>query len=293
MANTIRAISRSTLDVESYDACVHQSAYRKIYAYSWYLDALCDDWYALVEGDYSAVMPLPVRKKWGIRYVYLPPMVQQLGVFGHEHDDHITFYKMAFGRHVHFDYTFHGPDILPMAEEKLNLILDIQDSPTDLYSNYSSNRKRDLKKATKYNLELTNLSSAELSKLLSGKLNSSDGPTAYQLELLMNQVKSYGDIKVVGVKREGIIIFILLYGIDFDRLYYLFPMELEIMAKDCGAATYAIHELILAYQQQVQYLDFEGSSVPGVRRFYESFNATPEPFFHVKKSIYHFLKHAR
>jgi hypothetical protein len=51
------------------------------YAYSWYLDTIHEEWAALVEGDYERVMPLPVRKKYGITYCYQPFFAQQLGVF--------------------------------------------------------------------------------------------------------------------------------------------------------------------------------------------------------------------
>ena len=32
------------------------------FALSWYLDASCDNWDALIADDYTAVMPLPYRK---------------------------------------------------------------------------------------------------------------------------------------------------------------------------------------------------------------------------------------
>ena len=32
--------------------------------------------------DYTAVMPIIWRKKWGIRYAYDAPFIQQLGLFG-------------------------------------------------------------------------------------------------------------------------------------------------------------------------------------------------------------------
>jgi hypothetical protein len=47
----------------------------------WHLDRTAVVWDALVWGDYEFVMPLPVRKKWGIQYVYQPLFCQQLGIF--------------------------------------------------------------------------------------------------------------------------------------------------------------------------------------------------------------------
>ncbi len=37
-----------------------------IYAKSWYLDIVADQWDALVENDYEKIFPLVHRKKYGI-----------------------------------------------------------------------------------------------------------------------------------------------------------------------------------------------------------------------------------
>jgi dTDP-4-amino-4,6-dideoxygalactose transaminase len=55
-----------------------------IYAYSWYLNNVCEKWDTLVEDDYVSVMPLPYRKKMGVTYIFPPTITQQLGVFSHE-----------------------------------------------------------------------------------------------------------------------------------------------------------------------------------------------------------------
>jgi hypothetical protein len=55
-----------------------------IYAKSWYLDIVSPHWDALVSDDYSAVMPLTWRRKFGVYYLYQPFFTQQLGVFGDE-----------------------------------------------------------------------------------------------------------------------------------------------------------------------------------------------------------------
>jgi len=42
---------------------------------------VAENWDALVEDDYTAVMPLPWKKKYSFRYVYQPLNCQQLGIF--------------------------------------------------------------------------------------------------------------------------------------------------------------------------------------------------------------------
>lgn len=51
------------------------------YAWSWYLDSVCDDWEVLMEGDYESAMILPVKKKYYISYLSQPFLAKQLGIY--------------------------------------------------------------------------------------------------------------------------------------------------------------------------------------------------------------------
>ena len=77
----ITYLTRTQLNKNEYDNCIHNAPQSKVYALSWYLDIVADNWGALVLNNYEAVMPLPWRKKYGICYVYPPCWTQQLGVF--------------------------------------------------------------------------------------------------------------------------------------------------------------------------------------------------------------------
>jgi hypothetical protein len=80
--HTIQHLTRNEIDSIKWNNCVERSANGLIYAFSYYLDALCDNWDAFVIDDYNAIMPLPWRKKAGIKYIYAPPFIQQLGIIG-------------------------------------------------------------------------------------------------------------------------------------------------------------------------------------------------------------------
>ena len=53
----ITYVKRKDLDVVKYDACITNSAQGSVYAFSWYLDIVADNWGVLVLDDYKAVMP--------------------------------------------------------------------------------------------------------------------------------------------------------------------------------------------------------------------------------------------
>jgi hypothetical protein len=82
---TIKFLDRKEIDTEKWDACVAsypESA--SLFAETRYLDLCCEQWSALVQDDYQAVMPLPWKKKAYIYYVYPPFFLPRLGLYGRE-----------------------------------------------------------------------------------------------------------------------------------------------------------------------------------------------------------------
>ena len=63
-AEKIVPIPSEKIDREKWDACVSNSHNPLIYARSFYLDHISDNWSGLVLNDYEAVMPICWRKKF-------------------------------------------------------------------------------------------------------------------------------------------------------------------------------------------------------------------------------------
>ncbi len=287
----IRAIKRTKLDSQSYDACIRRSSRSRVYAFSWYLDSVCDQWYALVLGDYDMVMPVPYRRKFGLSYVYLPPLVQQLGVFGENRESYERhFYSTLLSRHLHVDYVFHALHPPKGSVVRTNLILPVDEHDE---SSLSSNRKRDLKKSTKANLQFVNDISLASFLAASKKSLGQHGLTVDMITGLHESSRQGAQIKCCVVQRGEIALFCLLYAIADNRMYYLLPLQLSEEARNYGAATFAVVELLRLYSSSIDIFDFEGSAIEGVRRFYESFAARNEPYHHLRKTFFHFMKHMR
>lgn len=68
----IHCIKRKDLDIDKYDACIAASVQFRIYAFSWYLDAVSENWEVLILNDYEAVMPLPWKQKYFLKYITQP-----------------------------------------------------------------------------------------------------------------------------------------------------------------------------------------------------------------------------
>lgn len=82
----IKRIFHQDIDFSKYDFCVENAVQKNFYAKKEILDHLCDSWELLVEGDYTSVMPIPVKKKYGVKVVIMPLFCQQLGVFSSENN---------------------------------------------------------------------------------------------------------------------------------------------------------------------------------------------------------------
>ncbi|MEZ5197052.1 MAG: hypothetical protein R2764_11780 [Bacteroidales bacterium] len=77
----IKYLQNHQIEKSKWDACIKESVNGMVYANSWYLDIVAEDWEALVEDDYERVFPLTTGRKWGIDYLYQPVFTQQLGLF--------------------------------------------------------------------------------------------------------------------------------------------------------------------------------------------------------------------
>ncbi len=78
----IRYLDRNEIDIEKWDRCILNAPNGLIYARSFYLDSMTENWSALVEGDFQNVMPLTWNRKFGFSYLYQPYFTKCLGVFG-------------------------------------------------------------------------------------------------------------------------------------------------------------------------------------------------------------------
>ncbi|HET7001318.1 MAG TPA: hypothetical protein VFI33_08420 [Puia sp.] len=78
----IRYLERNEIDTVKWDQCILSAPNGLIYARSFYLDAMSENWSGLVAGDYQYVMPLTWNRKAGIKYLYQPYFTKSLGVFG-------------------------------------------------------------------------------------------------------------------------------------------------------------------------------------------------------------------
>ena len=288
---SIKYIHREHLDEEKYNQCIDSSLQSKIYAFSWYLDIVCDTWDVLVLNDYEAVMPIPWRKKYGIKYVYPPFWVLQLGVFSNEVIDENEFLTPLFNKfkfvelrtNTHNNFELY-PEFLQLKQCQ-KLVFNTTYSST--LSHYRKDRKKDLQKAAaadlieKWNDHPSNL--IQLFKNNIGKRTPNIKETDYEnLEKLIAICieKKIGEILSVYDKENKLVasVFLLKHKNSITKLI----SSTNLKDRKNGANTFLIDRVIFKYHKDFSVFNFGGSSIKSVASFSKSFGAETEKYHQLK-----------
>jgi hypothetical protein len=252
---------------------------------------MCDNWDAFVINDYEAVMPLPWRRKAAIKYLYIPPFIQQLGVTGnHETISFAVVIQEIRKRFIYGDISFsysHFFSGIPITK-KINYVLDLNKSYKDLFSGFSNDLKKNLKAINYGELFFTNDYSYKMAIALFKE--------HYQNRMLHVSEKAYKkfsqlcDIfynqgmlltRTVKNKNADILAASLLLK-DQKRIYNL--MNTTTAAGRKSKANHALlNKTLEEFSGKNIVFDFEGSDLPGVKEFYKNFGPINQPYFH-----YHF-----
>jgi hypothetical protein len=288
---SIKYIHRENLDEEKYNQCVDSSLQSKIYAFSWYLDIICDTWDVLVLNDYEAVMPIPWRKKYGIKYVYPPFWVLQLGVFSNEVIDENEFLTPLFNKFKFVELRMNTCNNFELYPEFLQLKqcqkLVFNTTYSSTLSHYRKDRKKDLQKAAaadlieKWNDHPSNL--IQLFKNNIGKRTPNIKETDYEnLEKLMAICieKKIGEILSVYDKENKLVasVFLLKHKNSITKLI----SSTDLNYRKNGANTFLIDRVIFKYHKDFSVFNFGGSSIKSVASFSKSFGAETEKYHQLK-----------
>lgn len=291
----IRYIQHKDIDNDQWNACVYNSMNGQVYAYTWYLDALADEWDALVFDNYLQVMPLPKRKKWGIEYLYQPFFTQQLGIFSPmmlNADQVQAFLEAIPPQFRYVNYFLNEGNSFPLAIPKAellarkNYILPLFGTHEQLQEAYQANTRRNIRKAKKAGVriaESTNVNDALhlFQSTVGAKVPTIQKQDYLNLSELMRLTMQHqmGKIYTAYDSQNQLIasVFVLL---SHSRITYLLPAS-TTTGKEKSAMFLLIDHIVEENQQSFQVLDFEGSMHEGIARFFQGFGATAKPYYHL------------
>jgi hypothetical protein len=283
------------IDKKKWDKAIDESVNSLIYVYSWYLDIVSPNWNALVEGDYESVMPLTGNKKYGIHYLFPPYFAQQLGVFSKNKlsGEMVNDFLNAFPPHYKFieanlntKNTFDLPGF--QLKKNINIELTLDSSYDILKKNYSEDTKRNIKKAAKHSITLQKgIEPAELIKIFRkniGKKINNLGDKNYEVLLhLVNTCLEKGYAEIWGAHSGENLCAGVVWLKKGNRSIFLFSAT-DQQAKKTGAMFFLIDKFIQEQANTKTILDFEGSNLPGLARFYKGFGSEEYVYLQVRKN---------
>jgi hypothetical protein len=281
----IRYLSRQQINDGLWNECMTASGNGLIYGYSYYLDAMADNWDALVLGAYEAVMPLPWRKKWGTYYLYQPFLTAQLGVFGKNISSTslASFLTAIPKKFKYWDLSFNHQNIVGSPSFPLylrsNFTLSLQQPYCDLYKAYRENLKRNIRKSDNYGCAATtdvNIDSIfELTKFQATNLPETD---VLNFKSLFAYLKAKGAAKTYGIhSKTGELLSSCVLLFSHNRAYYILVGN-HPNGRTLGASHALIDAFIKDHAGQALLLDFEGSDIRNLAFFYSSFGAVEEKY---------------
>jgi hypothetical protein len=286
----IRYLTGNEIDFKKYDNCISTALNSRVYANSWYLDIVADkNWDVLVLNDYEAVMPLPKRKKYFINYIFLPPWIQQLGVFSsNEISENLikSFIHEIPKKFKLIDIFFNSENFFRHKDLALrvNYILSLNKPYEAIIKNYKKGRKSSIKQAQKIDLEVVenynHIEIVNLFKINKGaKLNKSSVDynilnALIETALLLNMAEC---LAVLNKKKE--LIGGALFLKNNQRFTYLFS-SINNEGREKQAMSLLIDYVVKKFSNSKYIFDFEGSMINDIALFFKSFGAEKETYYH-------------
>lgn len=284
----LQYIRHENIDSEKWNQCIDNAPNCRVYCYDWHLDRTAIIWDALIWGDYEFVMPLPFRKKLGIKYLYQPLFSQQLGIFPNPPDTIKEQFFIALTKAFRYsDFQLNAANnIISTTLEiefspRKNYLLNLNKEYQQLSNLFSKNTKRNLAKANKNGLIL--IRGIRLEEYLEFKqknlITTLGRKEIGSLKSLIafGQYKGFGEIHGV-YSAENKLCAAVYFCRWKDRVIYLNAASNEL-GKELRGMYFLIDNFLKNNAGQNLTLDFEGSMIPGVERFYHGFGAAPETYF--------------
>lgn len=290
----IKLMSREEIDDKRWNGCVHFAINALPYAYTWYLDNICETWEGLVVGNYKVVMPLVFDNKFGFEYIFQPFFAQQLGIYS---DNTISkemvadFVAKIPEKYRYIDMNLNSSHAAPEGfevEKRDNYLLDLSKDYETISSKYSGNLIRNIKRANKASLKYSNQLKPEkfvafYLEHTAPKVPNFKEKHKHTMLRIIYKAMHYNMGGLVAVLKEDRMVAANFFIYHPQRTINLLPTSSK-EGNELGAMAFLMDTAINMSAGQRKYLDFEGSMIPGVAKFYQGFGAHLSHYYRIKRN---------
>ena len=289
----ITYVTYQHIDKRKWYNCIDESPNGLVYAYSFYLDEMADNWDALVLNDYEAVMPLTWRRKYNIHYLYQPFFCASLGIFSKQKITAGTvnsFLQAVPVKFKYWDISLNHANNFLLPEfgmyERMNYVLSLNKPYEEIYASFRTNIKRNIKKAEELrctvekNINLTDILvlSKDILQAVS-PIEEEDYNNFAELYKILFAKEKAVNYAVYSAQKE--LLASCVFFFSHNRAYYILVGN-HPNGKTVGASHLLINAFIKDYAGKNLLLDFEGSDIRNLAFFYSSFGAVEEKYAAVK-----------
>ncbi|MCF8361294.1 MAG: hypothetical protein K9G70_01590 [Prolixibacteraceae bacterium] len=284
----IKLLNNNEIDIKHWDAVVRASPNARVYAESWYLDIVYPDWQGLVWGDYHYVMPVSMASKFGIRYIFQPVYAQQQGIFPPATPEITAQFVSKLKELVRFfEISMNSLNVSindePEITEGVNYVLSLNNSYEQIFAGYSSHAKRYIRKAQRENDLLAGIPAHEFlsfKEKFSGEVYKNKHREALR-KIVTKSVAAQRGIIYGAYTGPNELCAAAFFMFEPRRLTYLNSVS-SPLGKEERAMFAIVDRFIRDYANSPFLLDFEGSQVEGIARFFSGFGAQPEHYQKLK-----------
>lgn len=281
----IRFLKRDEIENHKWDECIRQSADAQAFYYTWYLDVCCENWGALVDGNYETVFPFAYKNKLGLDYIHQALFIRHFGVISKNRIDETqrrAFLDALPTTFKYIDICLHEQH-LPLTEEvkverKMYQRLSLRNSYDQICRGYHENLGRNLKKAKKKNLKIQPNFAHELLvesfKTHQKKVAETFTDADYQtLNRLMQAATRHAIGICWGVQDPQKNILAGAFFIKTGNRYLYLKGFSSPEGKKQGAMHFLFDQFIRENAAQDIDLDFGGSSIKSIAQFFQGFGS--------------------
>ena len=288
MKRSIKILSSQHIDKTKWDRCVAENTNGLIYSSTEYLNAMAENWHGVVVDDYIAVMALPWKRKLRIRYGYTPAFIQQLGLVGEVSDPDLSrilklVYRFIALGDIHFNFSNTAIQQLIPVIPRNNFVIELSPGYDLITSHYKSNLKENIRKSANESLIYTEGDVTEgismyhaFYKERMKHVRKKD--YAYFSQLCHSLYKNDQCFVRTARTSQNEILAIAVFLTDNKRIYNIMNTTTP-EGRNKEANHFLLNQVIHEYAGRSLLFDFEGSELPGVRGFYESFGPANQPYF--------------
>ena len=270
-----KLVERADLDVQKWDELVARTENAALFSFSYYLDAVAENWCALVDENYSVGIALPYSVRAKQHILYTPIFVSYLEILGSLEDTR-SMKDFIFANFKIIEAEFKQP---------------ILGTPTEVFTTQllDPNQKRKgqvnrmLNKAKRFELEVVRSTDwqrvfAFIESELGGKFSGMTSISLERLKKAYSAAEQKNAIQVVEIRKNSECVGGIICLESDDQLLYSKGATVEA-SKENGGMYAAIDAAIQVAIDANKQFDFGGSRVEGVRRFNTSFGGSDLEYF--------------